>query len=555
MRGRAIRPVLLALLLAPAAVAFGYIGYRQVPGQDFSTTDVLFKVMQLFAVEAIVPPEGTPWQLDVARFLAPLAVVYAAVITAISLLRDQATRAWISVTARGHVVVVGLGATGSVVASSLRRRGWRVVALEADPTNPRVRGARADGVSVIFGDGSNRRLLNRTKPHRARHVIVMTGDDSRNLHVSATARAALADTPRAHTTVHVAIANAGLWQELSRMHVQLSRAHLSTEYVNLADRTALRLLDQFPTGSETDSAELLVDGDTDVAVRLVVHVIRRAAAAGVLPRVHVTSPCDGDLLARIRLQEPWCESAADLVAYPPGTLPDAESKILQAFVCPAEDDAAAVTRALTITRRLPHALVVAAVYRDASEHILSSAGVVEDRLQLISAKLDALGTELIDRSAIELMARARHEQYVLGEQARGVTATENPSLVSWDDLPESLRESNRSFARAAGLVLGAMGAVLEPARGAARAEINLPEPVIEQLAEREHERWMSSLVETGWKATTGPKDPARKLHPLLVPWEELTEAERAKDRDSVHALPRMLARTGYTIVLPEEALP
>lgn len=53
-----------------------------------------------------------------------------------------------------------------------------------------------------------------------------------------------------------------------------------------------------------------------------------------------------------------------------------------------------------------------------------------------------------------------------------------------------------------------------------------------------HENWMKQKVADGWKY--GPiKDPARKEHPCMVPFEELPPAQQAKDRlfrAIVHAL-------------------
>ena len=78
------------------------------------------------------------------------------------------------------------------------------------------------------------------------------------------------------------------------------------------------------------------------------------------------------------------------------------------------------------------------------------------------------------------------------------------------------------------------------------------EAEVEDLAEAEHERWCDDLIEEGWQWGE-QKDPDRKLHPLLVPWAEVPEAERHKDREPVRALPRFLARAGFAIVRAEEA--
>jgi hypothetical protein len=83
--------------------------------------------------------------------------------------------------------------------------------------------------------------------------------------------------------------------------------------------------------------------------------------------------------------------------------------------------------------------------------------------------------------------------------------------------------------------------------------LTFSEAEIEELARGEHERWSSDLRREGWKRGK-TNDPERRLHPSLVPWEELGEDERDKDREPVRALPRMLALVGFELQrAPERA--
>ena len=72
---------------------------------------------------------------------------------------------------------------------------------------------------------------------------------------------------------------------------------------------------------------------------------------------------------------------------------------------------------------------------------------------------------------------------------------------------------------------------------------------IETMAEIEHERWITERVARGW--SKGPRDDAARSHPALVPWSDLPEAEREKDREVVRAIPALLAEAGYVVVRAE----
>ncbi len=159
-RMRRLPPIALAVVVAPLATALGVWGYaRAFP--ELSVTDTVYRSLQLFTVDAQIPPQGTPWQLDISRFIAPLAVVYAAVLAAIALLRERYDGWWVRLLAKDHVVVIGLGDAGVRVVRGLRQGGKlsAVVAVELDPRNPHVPTARSYGARVVLADATSRRRL------------------------------------------------------------------------------------------------------------------------------------------------------------------------------------------------------------------------------------------------------------------------------------------------------------------------------------------------------------------------------------------------------------
>lgn len=71
----------------------------------------------------------------------------------------------------------------------------------------------------------------------------------------------------------------------------------------------------------------------------------------------------------------------------------------------------------------------------------------------------------------------------------------------------------------------------------------------EELAENTHDIWAAQRIAEGW--SYGPqRDDAKKLHPCLMPYDQLPESEKEYDRvTSLGALKAILS-LGYRILPP-----
>jgi RyR domain len=74
---------------------------------------------------------------------------------------------------------------------------------------------------------------------------------------------------------------------------------------------------------------------------------------------------------------------------------------------------------------------------------------------------------------------------------------------------------------------------------------NLAE-LVEILAENAHETWASQRMRAGWRF--GPhRNDEKKEHPCLVPYEELSEAQKEYDRKAVSETIKALMLLGYHV--------
>ena len=174
----------------------------------------------------------------------------------------------------------------------------------------------------------------------------------------------------------------------------------------------------------------------------------------------------------------------------------------------------------------------------------------------------------------EVLARAIHEGY-RKEQA-GRLAACDPSMAEWDDLPETLRESNRRQADDIERKLAAIGYCVvvsggeaaaggdelasgdelaggdKLAAGGDRCGGKAPRPLffsddeVEIMAEMEHDRWSEERLRDGW-VLGEEKDVGMKITPYLVPWAELSDEAKEWDRQPVRRIPEMLSRVSLEI--------
>jgi hypothetical protein len=155
--------------------------------------------------------------------------------------------------------------------------------------------------------------------------------------------------------------------------------------------------------------------------------------------------------------------------------------------------------------------------------------------------------ELLLGGTHEVLARAIHEDYVKKEIEKGVAPDTNPTMVNWDRLPESLKESNRNQAAHIGKKLNQAGCDIRPLTDWNASLYKFDEDMVECLAELEHERWNEDLKRDGWRYAPGEKNSAKKTSPWLVEWEQLTDEIKQYDRNTVTELPGFLAKAGFEV--------
>jgi hypothetical protein len=537
---------LLFVLVAVLGVV-GFTRYLQLHADPQPFTTRLYLSLQLFALESGSVRGVVPWQLEVARFAAPMVAGYAILQTLVAVFRDEVAAVRLRFR-RDHVVVAGLGGKGVLLTQALLRRGERAVVIEADDGNANLDTVRAVGGLVVVGDARSPETQRRAGVTRARRLVVLTGADVTNVEVVATARQLSRERRSGSLRCVVHLVDPQLAMLLGAGELErYGPAEMRVEFVNVHAAAARTLLRAHPPFASGQAPPVVLVGGGATAREVLLELARawgaRQGRAGRRLRLALVGMTP-EALASLGARHPEIEQLLDMEL----TGDDLESSAAAAgavvYVCP-DDDALAAGVAEQLRRRLhtrPARIVVVLEHSRGLGSLLQSAPQSEGGPTTRAFGLlgEACDPDVLLTGTTELLARALHQVYLDRHATDPPVA--DAALRPWAELPATLRESNRDQAAHVSVKLAAVGRAIGPLTDWDAAHRAFSDEEVEVMARLEHDRWVAERRRGGWRP--GPRDPERRTTPYLVDWEELAEEVREYDRMFVRGLPTLLASVG-----------
>ena len=596
--------VALALLF----LALGYVGfhlyYSRSAERPAGVSDLIYYATQLIPMISGGLQHPAPWELDVARHGLPLVVGYAGLAAIVVLLAEPLQRLRLR-RIRGHVIVCGLGRKGLLLSRRFLELGHTVVAVEIDADNRAIERCRDEGVIVVTGDACDPPVLETAGAGRAAYVVAVCGPDGTNVDVAFAAKA-LAEKDRRRgarsLTCAAHIADPQLRELLQTRELETQDAGFRLELFSVFDSGAHAMLAEHPVlgdGAAATAPLVVVVGVGNFGGSLVAH-----AARDWLPhwrrdgrRLRVIT-IDRQAVARtnvLAIRYPLLDTVCELRAFDmdvasaefqagsflegdretdneaergtgaeavAGDSAEAGGRVgadaragadddLVVYVC-LDQDSNALAASLTLLQRCRERRARIVVRLGAASGLAAFC----DDTRHTDAPARLYGFPLLERTCTpdvvlggvnDTLARAIHEEYRARRLAHSGGDPADPSLLPWEQLAPALIDANRHQADHIGVSLAAVRCCLAPLSDWEADRFTFAADEIERLARLEHQRWMDHYLAEGWCHAPGTKDPRRKTHPSLVPWEELPGPEREKDRETVRALPGFLARAGLQI--------
>lgn len=580
----------------------GFVAYLTKSGETPTTWRVLYLTLQLFTLESGAVESGAsslpiPWELNVARFMAPVVPAWA-VLKALALLFQEQIQMFLLRFMGGHVVICGLGRKGIQLVRDFRRQGDRVVVIEVEDENDDIRTCLDAGATVLIGNAADKTMLERARVTRAKTVAALCGDDATNVGIGvatyelvrargeewgrglsralvrllefilAPYRLLRGRSPDFDDTVRcfVHVVDLALCAQFKRHRLFAeSSERFEAQVFNIYENSARSLfLDRaLDRGQITADSPLTVHlvilgfGDMGESVALQAAKIGHYAN-GKNTRITVV---DHHALERERafLQRyPEFDRVCDTTFLNGNALDPAiinkvcrwveEASTATTVVVCLDDDPACLQCTLRLWSKLASCDVPILV------RMIDDTGLgtlFEKTEENQFAQVHAFGMvdricnpQTITNEDLDRVARAIHEDYVKEQVAKGTPETK-PSMRPWHALLLDLKNSNRQQADHIPVKLRAVGCYSGPPEPG-KPEAEFTDSEIELLAAMEHHRWNADRFLAGW--SYGPeKNVERKLSPYLVFWEDLPDDVKKWDRDAVRNLRYLVGLAGDRI--------
>ncbi len=499
--------------------------------------------------------EGRSTVFIVAMYMAPIVALWVTASVVVALY----ARHWTEFRARrrrGHAIVCGLGEKGLRSARALMAEGFKVTGIDLDDSSDAVVDVRGRGATVLVGDATQAHVLKTARADRAAIVVCACLEDSANASIASQVERLAVQRAGRPVDVYVHLANPDLSGILRAPTFGLDEIRL--HFFNIYELWARALITEADlerlVNETRQRPHIVVVGSTGLARSVVIAAAQRwyrlchdrsrklriTLIAGdatmqsgalsrrfpALPRTAHVVPVDHAAGATNPLDPVVIEA-------------DSESLDTSVFMC-LHDDAENLSLALQVQHHLPPGSRVVVPASAWTAELASLLLRGDESIRAVGYSDDPDSLDVLRDSRRELMAREVHAHY----RASGRASAE--ADVDWGELPSALRESNRLQVDAIDDHLRALWYEIVPLVEWDKTPVRLPDPDIELLARLEHQRWCDEKRRNGYiHGQTRNDDATPPTHPDLLPWGDLSEAVREKDREAARAWPSLLADAGY----------
>jgi len=498
-----------------------------------------------------------PIQIELTRFLAPLATLMTFVIIVIK----DVTVAMGNYTLqfrKGHVLVGGLGPRAWQFIQTCDK-AHKVVAIEQNEDNPLIERARERGVSVIIGDVLDPKIFKLANLQEAKDLVAFTNNDGINVDLTLKARDYVRQShPPNPLRIHLHANDLNLANHLvgyPKFFAEYSVAEIS--FFSVYDLSARILFRDYPPDLYAD-----VFGQKQVHIalytfgKMALHILLEAASMCHFRNASRTYFTIFDMDAAEKQRElndeyPHLTEICDFEFVPlkvngSHDVNGLNTELLQSItyhvICDDSDEdnlkVALILRDALLKKEGCNAPIMVRMQQSSglAQLLESRTGGPEhpDGLFPFGMLDQVLEVDTIINERLDRLAKIVHRIYADSTDVPTPQSTQQ----EWNELPESMRKQNRLQADHLEVKLRAIRCnprdTTSPGFAFAEEEAAL-------LASMEHERWVATKKKDGWVYGQKKVEDA-KIHPDIVPWDTMADSDKEEEIRRIRIYPTFFSK-------------
>jgi len=554
----------LLLGLFFVSLVLGVIGFEHYYNYHDLEHDLaksFYNTFQLYVFEGGDLSGHIPWELHLARFIAPLIPLFALILTLLQIFREQWGRFKISLM-RNHVVIVGFGTKGKNIMEGLSGKKRNILIIDSDADNPELGFIQNSKCRLMIADATDITLLKKANITHAEVVYLLTGNDNSQIKTCLEIYQLIKDSNRKKEDPLNCI------MHLKKQEfIYTLKSHKLVQ--NIDDAFALRIFNVYESSArdlfEEDSPDGIgIPANSNAVVQILIFGFALAGEALALQTAltgHYANGTKPKVLIIDRLAE---EKVHDFLEKYPTFKDYCELEYII-----SEPDSPQLINQVIPYSNIPGRLTsIVLCYENKTQNLLL--GLQLDNVNFkepvnifISTSDDDVFTtfhqnvkayglsskvcsqESIFGGFLDKKAIAFHNNY-LEKRRKEETFSKKDADVPWEELSQEYKDSNRKAADHIGVKIRAIACEIVE-NDDPRPEAIISQEELLMLAKLEHKRWNAERSLAGWTYSEIRNDKTRET-PDLTEWENLTTEIREYDINAVKCIPDVLAKVGLKAV-------
>lgn len=143
--------------------------------------DLAFQSMKIFGMEFVDDfPSPLPWQLEVARWLAPSVLLYTAGKAVMYFIRREFKSFFLQYD-KDHIIITSLNEKSRYLVADLLKQGEKVIVLAGIENPKKLDHIEKEGAVIVEGDITSTKFLKNIAGHKARYFVFLEDNDELNI--------------------------------------------------------------------------------------------------------------------------------------------------------------------------------------------------------------------------------------------------------------------------------------------------------------------------------------------------------------------------------------